>query len=65
MILYFFLQYITGYLNIEIIGENTRRLINLCASNKINLMNIKYIDDNKFSCVIKSNDVFNMIPHLK
>ncbi|MEE1102384.1 MAG: sporulation protein YqfD [Agathobacter sp.] len=63
--MYFFLQYITGYLNIEIIGENTRRLINLCASNKINLMNIKYIDDNKYSCVIKSNDVFKMIPHLK
>ena len=62
MIFQFLLQYITGYLSVEIIGKNTRRLINLCASNSIKLQHVKYIDEAKYSCVIKSNDIFRIIP---
>lgn len=62
MIFQFLLQYITGYLSVEIIGKNTRRLINLCASNNIKLQHVKYIDEAKYSCVIKSNDIFKIIP---
>lgn len=52
-------------IKISLKGNNVRRFINLCSGNDIELFDLKYASPDEYTCMINTNDYYQMKKHLK
>ena len=52
-------------IKISLKGNNVRRFINLCSINDIQLYDLKFVSSEEYTCIINTNDYYQVKKHLK